>query len=151
MLAVDQVELFQIFQSLEPLRFQFGNIVFIIQRTQNSFMSCFCRSIFFIEIVQQVAYAQTVTADLVRISRADTLTGRTDFARTFRSLVSSIQYTVSRQDQMSFLRDTQLFGQVVSAGSECLRFLLEQQRIQYDTVTDNVYLASLENTGRDGT
>ena len=28
---------------------------------------------------------------------------------------------------------------------------LEQQRIQYDTVTDNVYLTPLENTGRDGT
>ena len=52
---------------------------------------------------------------------------------------------------MSFLRDTQLLGQVVSAGGKRFRFLLEQQRIQYDTVTDNVYLASLENTGGDGT
>lgn len=44
---------------------------------------------------------------------------------------------------MSFLRDTQLFGQVVPAGSKRFRFLLEQQRIQYDTVTDNVYLTPL--------
>ena len=114
-------------------------------------MSCFCSCILFVEIMQQVTYAQTVAADLIGVSRADAFTGRTDFTGTFCSFVSGIQDTMGRQDQMSFLRDTQLFSQVVSAGSECLRFLLEQQRIQYDTVTDNVYLASLENTGRDGT
>ena len=80
MFAVDQTKLFQIIQSLEPLCLQFSNIIFIIQRTQNRFMSCFCSCILFIEIMQQVAYAQTVTADLIRISRTDTFTGRTDFA-----------------------------------------------------------------------
>ena len=126
MFAIDQAELFQVVQSLEPLCFEFRNIIFIIQRTQNRFMSCFCSSIFFVEVMQQITNAQTVTADFVCISRADAFAGRTDFTGPLSSFVSSIQYTVSRQDQMSFLGNTQLFGQIVTACCKRFRFLLEQ-------------------------
>ena len=103
--------------------------------------------IFLLEVVQQVAYTHTVTADLVRIGRADTLSGRTDFARAFSGLVSGIQNAVCRKDQVSLFGDIELFGDVVATGSQGLSFLFEQERIQDYAISDHVDLSTLENSG----
>ena len=89
-------------------------------------MACLGGSILFIEVVQQVTYTETVTADLVCICRADTFTSRTDLSGTFGSFVGSIQHTVGRQDQVCLLGNTKLFGQVVTTGSKRFGFLFEQ-------------------------
>ena len=100
--------------------------------------------------MQQITYTHTVTAHLVCISRANAFACRTDLSTTFRCLICGIQDAVGGQDQVRFLRDIELLGDVVTAGSQGLSLLLKQQRIQYYTVTDHIDFSSLENTGRDG-
>ena len=151
MFAVDEVELLQVFQGSKPLRLQLGDVIRVVQRLQDRFVASLGSSILLFEVVQQVAHTQTVTADLVRIGRADALAGRTDFALALGSFVSRIQDPVCRQDQVSLFGNIQLFRQIVSTGSQCLGLLLEQERIQNDTVADHVHLATLEDSGRNGT
>ena len=88
---------------------------------------------------EDVAYAETMTADLVCVSRADTLEGRTDLALAHCSLVCCIEESVGRKDEMCLLRDHDslcyrnacLFGDVVA-------FALECDRVENHTVTHDV-------------
>ena len=101
--TVHQMELFQVFDTLQPLFFQFGYIIFIIQTFQDLFVTCLCLSIHFFKIMKDITYTYTVTTHFISISRTYTFSGSSHFGISFSSFISSIQNAVSRQNQMSFL------------------------------------------------
>ena len=145
------MELFQVFDTLQPLFFQFGYIIFIIQTFQDLFVTCLCLSIHFFKIMKDITYTYTVTTHFISISRTYTFSGSSHFGISFSSFISSIQNAVSRQNQMSFLWNVQTFFQGVSASLQSFSLSLEQSRIQYHTITNNVYFISLKYSGRNGT
>ena len=145
------MELLQIFDTFHPCFFEFSEIIFIVQTLQNLFVTSFCRTIFLIEVMKNITYTNTITAYFIRISRTDTFTGSSYFRISFSCFISGIQNTVRRKNEMSFLRNVQTLFQWVSRCFECLSFRFEQCRIEHYTITDNIYLISLKNTGRNRT
>ena len=151
MLTVYKMELFQIFDTFHPCFFQFCEVIFVVQTFQDLFVTSFRRTVFLFEVMKDITYTNTVTANFIRISRANAFTGCSYFRISLGCFVSSVQYAVCRKDEMSFLRNVQTLFQWVSRCFECLSFRFEQCRIEHYTVTDNIYLISLKNTGRNRT
>ena len=112
-------------------------------------MTCFGSSILLLEIVEDITYTQTSTANLISIGRANTLTRRTYLILTLLSLVSSIEHTVGRHNQVSLLRNVQTLLQRMTTGLQCLGFLHEEVGSQHYAITNDVYLTTLEDTRRD--
>ena len=148
MFAIYEMELFQVFDTFQPCFFQFSKIVFIIQALQNLFVTSFRSSILLVEVMKNITYTNTVTAHFIRVSRTDTLTGSSYFSITFGCFVCSIQNTVCRKNKMSFLWNVQTFFQRMTRCFKCFCLCFKQCRIKYHTITDDVYLVSLKNTGR---
>ena len=151
MLTVYKMELFQIFDTFHPCFFQFCEVIFVVQTFQDLFVTSFRRTVFLFEVMKDITYTNTVTANFIRISRANAFTGCSYFRISLGCFVSGVQYAVCRKDEMSFLRNMQTLFQWVSRCFECLGFRFEQCRIEHYTVTDNIYLISLKNTGRNRT
>ena len=63
-LAVNQVELTQILNTFQPLLLYFVDVVFKVQRFQNSLMASLVGSILLLEVVEDIAHAQTITETL---------------------------------------------------------------------------------------
>ena len=61
------------------------------------------RRVFFLEVMEHIAEAQTVTRNLICISRADAFTCSTDLLSAFRLFIGGVKQTVSRSNQMDFL------------------------------------------------
>ena len=112
-------------------------------------MSSLVSSILLLEIVKDIAYAKTGTANLVSISRTDTLTSSTYLVLSLRSLDSSIEYTVSRHDEMCLLRDVKTALQIMTALLKILSLTHKEVWSQNYTIADDVHLTTLENTRRD--
>ena len=129
MLAVYQRELLQVLNAFHPGLFNFCQVIFIVQTFQNLLMTCFGFSIFLFEVMQDITYTHTVTANLISISRADTFTRRAYFSITFRSFVSGVQYAVGRQDEMRFLRDMQARFQVMTGCFQCFSLCFRRHRM----------------------
>ena len=140
------MELAQVVYAFEPLLLYLVNVVFKSHGLQDSLMTGFVGCIFFIESFKYIANTQAVTANLVGIGRAYSLTCRTYLVLTLLGLVGSIKHTVGRHDEVSFLRDVQAFLQLVTAGLQSHCFFHKEVWRQYDTIADNVHLATLENT-----
>ena len=104
MLRVHQLELFDVLNAFHPLLLHFGDVVVgIVEALENFLMTCFVGSVLLGKVVEDVAYTQTVTAGLVRVGGADTLTCRTYLILTLGSLIGSIKQTVGRHDEVCFL------------------------------------------------
>ena len=114
-------------------------------------MTSFGSCIFFFKVMQNIAYTQSITAHLVRISRTNTFSGGSYFRISLGCFVCCIQNTMSRKNQMSFLRDVQTFFQRMSACFQRLSFCLEQRRIKYHSITNDVHFITLEYSRRDRT
>ena len=90
---------------------------------------------------EDVTYAETVTADLVCVSRADTLESRTDLALAHCRLVCCVEESVGRKDEMCLLcdhdtlshRNSCLFSDVVAFALECDR--VENHTVTYDVLS----------------
>lgn len=54
-------------------------------------MTTFGLGIFLFKIMENIPYAQAVTADLIRIGRADAFAGRADLSGTFGRFVGTIK------------------------------------------------------------
>ena len=67
------MELAQVVNALEPLTLHLLDVVFKVEGFQNGFVTGFMSRIFLLEVVEDVAYAQTVSGNLVSIGRADAL------------------------------------------------------------------------------
>ena len=151
MFAVHKPELLQVFNTFKPCFFQLCQVIFIIQALQDLFVTCFGRSVFLVKIMQDVTHTHSVTAYLIRISGADTLTGSSHFSIALCSFVCGIQNTVRRQNEMCFLRNMQAFLQVVAGCFQRLRLCFEQRRIEHHAVTDYIHFITLKNSRRNGT
>ena len=99
-----------------------------------------------LEVIQNIANTQTSTAHLVGISRTNTLACSSHLVLTLRGFDGSIEHTMSRHDEMCFLRDIETALQVVTALLKILGLLHEKVGSQYHTITNDVYLATLKNT-----
>ena len=146
MLAVYQRELLQELNTFHPGLFNLCQVILIIQTFQNLLMTSFGFSIFLFEVMQDITYTQTVTANLIGISRTDTFTRRAYFSITFRSFVSGVQYAVGRQDEMRFLRNMQARFQVMTGCFQCFSLCLEESRIKHHAITNDIHLVTLENS-----
>ena len=107
MLRINQVELTEILNALEPFLFYLSDVILEVERLQDSLMACLVSGILLLEMVQDITYAQTISRDLVCISRTNALTGSTYLILTLLCLIGSIQHTVGRHDEMSLLGDVQ--------------------------------------------
>ena len=112
--AVHQLELFQVFDTFEPCLLHFCKVILIVQALQYLFMTGLGRCILLVKVMQNVAYTHTVTADFIRVSRSDTFSGRSYLCIAFGCFVCSIQYAVSRQNEVCFLGNVQAFLQVMA-------------------------------------
>ena len=108
-------------------------------------MTLFGSCVFSLEIGQDVAHTQTVAAHLVGICGANALARRADFGLALGGFIGLVQQTVSRQDEVCFLRDEETLREVVAALSQFLSLFHEEQWVEHHAVADDVQLAALEN------
>ena len=97
---------------------------------------------------QHVADTHARTTYLVRIGRADTLSGRTDTGAAFGRLLRGVEHPVSRQDQVCLLGNLQAPLQIVAALGQRRSLLAEKNRVEDHPVADDVGFTALENTRR---
>ena len=64
------------------------------------YVALFSRSIFLLEVVEEVAHTQSVAAHLVGLGRTDALARGTYLRLAFRRLVGFVEQTVGRQDKV---------------------------------------------------
>ena len=114
-------------------------------------MSRLVSSILLLEVFEDITYAKTSTAYLISISRANTLTSGTYLVLALRSLNGCIEHTVSRHDEMSLLRNVETALEVMATLLQILSLAHKEVWSQDYAVTDDVYLATLEDTRRDRT
>ena len=95
--------------------------------------------------MEHIAEAQTVTRNLICISRADAFTCSTDLLSAFRLFIGGVKQTVSRSNQMDFLGNFKNRTEIHPTLFQLFGLLLEQHRIKHDTIADDIYLTMLKN------
>ena len=105
MLGVDDGELAEVFNTLHPLLLHLRDIILEVERLQDSLMTSLGLGVLLREVLEDIAYAQTVTADFIGISRTDALASGTHLVLSLLSLVGSIEHPMGGHNQMSLLRD----------------------------------------------
>ena len=113
-------------------------------------MAGFVGGIFLLEVVEDIAYTQTIAGNLIGIGGTNALAGGTYLVLAFLGLIGCIEQTVGGHDEMGLLGDMQALLQFMAAGLERLGFLHEQVGSQYDTITDDIYLTTLEDARGNG-
>ena len=113
-------------------------------------MAGFVGSIFLLEVVEDIAYTQTIAGNLIGIGGTNALAGGTYLVLAFLGLIGCIEQTVGGHDEMGLLGDMQALLELMAAGLESLGFLHEQVGSQYDTITDDIYFTALENARGNG-
>ena len=63
--------------------------------------------VFLGDVLENITYTQTITADFVGIGRADALAGGAHLVLALLGLIGSIEHTMGRHDEMGLLRDMQ--------------------------------------------
>ena len=100
-------------------------------------------------MIEDITYAQTVTADLISVGRTDALASSTHLVLALLRFIGSVEHTVSRHDEMRLLGDMQTGMQVVTTGLKCLGLVHEEIRSEHYAIADNVHLATLEDARGD--
>ena len=113
-------------------------------------MTSLCLCILLLEVVEDIAYAQTIAGNLIGIGGTNALAGGTYLVLALLGLVGGIEQTVGGHDEMGLLGDMQALLQFMATGLERLGFLHEQVGSQYNTITDDIYLTTLEDARGDG-
>ena len=113
-------------------------------------MAGFVGGIFLFEVVEDIAYAQTIAGNLIGIGGTNALAGGTYLVLAFLGLIGGIEQTVGGHDEMGLLGDMQALLQFMAAGLERLGFLHEQVGSQYDTITDDIRFSTLEDARGNG-
>ena len=150
-LAVDEAEALEELDGLEPLAFEPGEVIRIIETAENALVTGLGAAVNLPEIgTEQIADAHAAAADLVGIGRTDALARGADFGAALGGLVSGVEQTVGRQNQMGLLGDAELAREVVTALGQLLGLGAEQNGVDDHTVTDDIGLAALEDTRRNG-
>ena len=145
-LAIDNLELLHVFNAFHPQAFNIRDVVVRIAKfLQALFVKCLVGLVFSFEIIQDVAHAKTVAANLIGIGRTDTLARRTHLVLALGSLNGGIEQAMGRHDEVSLLRYVKTRLQFVSAAFQFTSLLHEKIRSQHNAVADDVDLSSLEN------
>ena len=143
------MEAAEVFHSLEPLLLQLGDVILIVETFEYLLVTRLGSGIDPLEIgAQQVADTHAVAAHLVRIGRADALARGADLGTALGGLVSRVEDAVRGQDQVGFLRNAELAGQVVAAGGQRFGLVTEKDGVDHHSVADDIGLATLENARR---
>ena len=99
---------------------------------------------------EDVADTQAIAAGLVHVGRADAAQGRADFVLALFLLVGSVQQAVGRQNQMRLARDEQPLVHIDPMLFHLSNLALQRDRIDDDTVANQIELALPEDAARDG-
>ena len=94
-----------------------------------------------------IAHAETTACNLVGIGRTNAFEGGAYLGVAFGLLVSGIEETVGRNDEVGFLGDIKVFGGIDSALAQGFNFVFEDIGFDEDTVADNVQFIFVENAG----
>ena len=105
------------------------------------------RLVLFQEVTLDVTYAQTCAACLVAVCGANALARSTNLVLAFGCLVCTIQNAVRGQDEVCAAADVQTVLQVIAGTLQFLCFCHEQVRCNNASVTDDVQLSFVKNTG----
>ena len=103
MLTVNNGELAQVLYALQPFLFYFGNIVFKVERFQDSLMAGLCSSILLGKVLQDITHAQAVARYFVGVCRTDAFTGGAYLVLTLLSLIGCVQHAVCRHNEVRLL------------------------------------------------
>ena len=96
--------MFDVLNAFHPLLFHLCDIIIrVVEALENSFMTCLMGSILLLEVVENIAYTQTVTAGFIGVSGAYALACRTNLVLSFGCFIGSIEQTVSRHDEVCLL------------------------------------------------
>ena len=109
-------------------------------------MACLTSGIFLFEAVENIAYTKSCSRNFVSIGRSNAFTGCSHLTLAFGCLISGIKHAVCRHDKMGFLRDVQPLLEVVSTGFKRLCLIHKQVGSKHYAITNDIYLATLENT-----
>ena len=140
------MELAQILNTFKPFLLYLCNVIVKIKRLQYCLVASLVGCIFGFEVVENVADTQTVTTDLVRIGRTNTLARGAYLVLALLSLVGGIKNAMGRHDKMSLLGNMQARLQLMAAGLQSFCLVHEKVGSQNDSITYNVHFATLEDS-----
>ena len=139
--SIGQWERTHIRYALHPEAFLLRDIVVGIAQVSECFLVSGLQSlIFLLKVFQNVTHTQSRTAGFLAVGRSDALARGAHLILSLSGLVSTVQHTMGRQDEMSPATDVETTAQVVAC---CLQFacLLHEQVWGNDTsVADDVHL-----------
>ncbi len=145
-LAVDQVKLLEVVDACKPQLLGTGHIgLLAVDGLEELHVAGLGTLILRLEVVEDVAYAQTVAAHLVGVGGANAFSRCSYFALTFQLLVGGIEQPVGGQDEMSFFGNFQNFSDVDATFLKLLGFVHKEHRVEDNTVANHVHLVVLEN------
>ena len=152
MLGIDNLELLEVLNAFHPLLLHLRDVVVSVVKTlENFFMTCLVGSILLCEVVENVAYTQTITTGLVGVSRANAFTRRANLVLALSCFVSCIEQTVGWHDEVCLLRNVETVLQIVTALLQILGLIHKEVGGKHHAVTDNVHFVTLENARWNGT
>src|SRR5690606_15723644 len=138
-LAFDQLEFAQKRHALEKLLLLILVVRLHSVVAQNTGMKVDQGAEPFVEVRRNdVAYTQTMTADLVLIRRTDALQCRTDFVVALRLFIGLIQQLVRGQDNGGFLRNKEVLLHLQVVLLKLLYLGTKDDRIEDHAVADDV-------------
>ena len=151
MLAIYQGELTEVFDTSHPLLLYLGDVILEVHALEDILVTCLCLGIDSVKVAKDIAYANTIAADLVGIGGANALTCGTNLGIALGSLVSRIEHTVGRHNEVRLLGDVETLLERMARCLKGLGLSLEQCGVEDHAITYNVYLVALENSRGDGT
>ena len=96
---------------------------------------------------KDVTYAETISSDLVCVSRSDTLEGRSDLALSHSRFVGRIKKSVCRKDKVSLLSDyNALSHRNACFLRDILALALESDRVKDHAVSDDILRSLSEDS-----
>ena len=149
-LAVHDFKPPQIVEGIKPLLFRSERVLSVTGRPEHVKVAFLRSRIFGIEIIEDVANAESVARYFVGICRAYPLAGGADFGFSFRKFVGRVEMPVRGHYKVCLPGYPEYLRQVGALFLKSLGLLAEQYRIKHYPIAYEID-AIPENTGRDGT
>ena len=104
--------------------------------------------IFFLKVVKDVSYPQTISRRFVSVCRTYTFTCCSNFALSSCGFVCPIQHSMRRHDEMSLLGDMNTAFQFVATLLQFFSFVHEKIRCEHYPIADDINLSTLKDARR---
>ena len=149
-LCVGERERLHILNAFHPQTLFLAYIVIgIVQVLKYLLVTALQRSIFLREVFKDITYTQRRAGCLLGISGTYTLTCSADLVLTLSGLISTIQHTMSGQNQMGALGNMETALEVVSCSLKFLSLSHKQVGSNHTAVADDIELTLIEYTAGD--